>query len=269
VIFAPKLLDVKATFNAIPASYSPVDSPLSNPNPKNYPENLIMKFLARPSFVPTAQSRYSLSKFIGAFLLLACCGLSAQAAPGDLDPSFGTNGKVITDFGSNNYVRAIAVQSDGKIVAAGNAQASHMQFALARHNPDGTLDESFGTGGKVTTTIGTDDAFAYAVALQSDGRIVAAGYIRSMGNRFALARYNTNGTLDTSFGTGGIVTTQFSSIAFAYALAIQPDGKIIAAGNITIFTSQINNDDFALARYNTNGTLDASFGTGGLVTTPI
>ncbi|MBI5810818.1 MAG: hypothetical protein HZB21_06495, partial [Deltaproteobacteria bacterium] len=127
----------------------------------------------------------------------------------------------------------------------------------------GALDAAFGAGGKVTTAIGTSHDNAGAVAIQSDGKIVAAGS-SSNGNGvdydFALVRYDTNGALDAAFGAGGKVTTAFgTSDDYAFAVAIQSDGKIVAAGS-----SWNGADlDFALARYDTGGALDAAFGAGG------
>ena len=191
--------------------------------------------------------------------------LVAYAAGGDLDPTFGSGGKVTTDFnGQSDTAHALAIQSDGKIVAAGYGGGG---LALTRYTITGTLDSSFGTGGKVTTDFPGFSALAYALAIQSDGKIIAAGHIvtGTIIIDFMLARYNSNGTLDSSFGTGGKVTTDFPGFsALAYALAIQSDGKIIAAGHIVTGTIII---DFMLARYNSNGTLDSSFGTGGKVTT--
>jgi uncharacterized delta-60 repeat protein len=187
----------------------------------------------------------------------------AQAAPGDLDLSFGTGGKVTTDFGPiSNSATAIAIQADGKLVVVGSSGS--FDFALARYNADGSLDASFGTGGKVTTDIGLFDE-AFAVAIQADGKIVAAGGTAPEGFccQFALARYNADGSLDASFGVGGKVTTIFSGDSRAFAVAIQVDGKIVAAGG----TSDPFVTDFAFARYNADGSLDASFGVGGKVTT--
>ena len=130
---------------------------------------------------------------------------------------------------------------------------------------DGDLDTTFGTGGKVTTAIGSDTDQALSVAIQSDGKIVAAGNSNN-GNDydFALVRYDANGSLDTSFGTGGKVTTDFGSANdFARSVAIQSDGKIVVAG----YSNNGSNDDFALVRYNTDGSLDASFDSDGKVTT--
>ncbi len=189
---------------------------------------------------------------------------SAQGAPGTLDQSFGTGGKVATSFGSSyDAAYAVAIQRNGKIVAAG--VSGFGVFALARYKPNGTLDASFGRGGKVKTPF-SQKAAATSVALQEDGKIVAAG---GGGGDFVLARYKPNGTLDPAFGSGGRVTTEIEpdNYAEALALAIQPDGKIIAAGG----TSPNGGVDyvFALARYNPNGTLDPSFGSGGTTTTTI
>jgi uncharacterized delta-60 repeat protein len=175
---------------------------------------------------------------------------------GSLDPGFGTGGKVKLDFtgaGGDDVVNGLAVQADGRLVAAGHALND---WALARFMQDGSLDPGFGAGGKVTTALG---GRVRALAVQADGKLVAAGTARS---DFALARYLPDGTLDAGFGTGGVVTTTFPDVFFAeaHALAIQADGKLVAAGSA-------GSEAFALARYNTDGTLDPGFGTGGIVTT--
>src|SRR5262249_9806424 len=130
--------------------------------------------------------------------------IKAQSG-GTLDPSFGTGGKVTTDFaGAGDAVAAIAVQTDGKLVAAGksfNNSSSNFDFAVVRYNSNGTLDASFGTGGKATAEVGGRFAFATAAALQGDGKIVVAGStVNGVFNDFAVVRFNSNGTLDTSFG---------------------------------------------------------------------
>ena len=131
----------------------------------------------------------------------------------------------------------------------------------------GSLDSSFGTGGKVITSINSGSDIAYAVGLQSDGKIVVAGMTTntSTGKDFACLRYNSNGTLDSSFGTNGIVTNdvQIGSDDVAYSLAIQSDGKIILAG----FSDDGSNKNAAMIRLNSNGTLDNTFGTSGKVLT--
>jgi uncharacterized delta-60 repeat protein len=194
--------------------------------------------------------------------------LARYNVDGSLDPSFGAGGKVVTDFfGDEDAARAVAIQGDGKIVVAGFARngfdLSSIDFALARYNPDGSLDPAFGSAGKVTTDFSVTEDVALDVAIQSDGKIVAAGYVRpGATNDFALARYNANGSLDTTFGSGGKVITDLSGgFDEANAVAIQSDGKIIAAGN--------SFGDFALARYDTAGNLDGTFGMGGKVTTPV
>jgi uncharacterized delta-60 repeat protein len=185
---------------------------------------------------------------------------------GSLDATFGSAGKVTTDFGGG--AEAVALQPDGKIVAAGSASPGatiFSDFALARYNPDGSLDATFGSGGKVTTHFasGTDQAFG--VALQPNGKIVAAGTAHTgTSYNFALARYNPDGSLDATFGSGGKVTTEFTAnFDQANTVALQPNGKIVAAGRTGAGTSH----DFALARYNPDGSLDATFGSGGKVTT--
>ncbi len=209
-----------------------------------------------------------------ALLLALNPALSALAAPGDLDPTFGTAGKVTTDFfGHADGASAVAVQSDGKIVAAGFSDLSgnfDNDFALSRYNSDGTLDISFDADGKVTTPILSGIDQANAVAIQSDGKIVAAGaayHGTTLSYDFALARYNSNGSLDNSFDADGKVVTDFlSGSDGAFALAIQSDGKIVAVGYAT--DPSLSRNYFALARYNSNGSLDTTFGGGdGLVTT--
>jgi len=188
-------------------------------------------------------------------------------ANGTLDLSFGTNGKLVTPIGSgNDYGLSVAIQSDGKILAAGYSHnGSNNDFAVVRYNSNGTLDNSFGTNGKVTTDIGGGNDRAYSLAIQSDGKIVVAGSSpNSPDYDFAIARYNSNGTLDLSFDTDGINTTNIgSSNDYCYSVAIQGDGKIVAAG----YSHNGSNNDFAVARYNSNGTLDVSFDTDGIVTT--
>ena len=194
----------------------------------------------------------------------------ARAIAGDLDPGFGTGGKVTTDFaGGPDEAFALAVQPDGKLVAAGGTAGPGLgNFALARYNLDGTLDPSFGTGGTVTSSFGGAGDVAFALVVQADGKLVAAGVVDTTSGTesdFALARYNPDGTLDPSFGTGGLVTTDFAATDDrAVGLAVQADGKLVAAGSTDLVPG---GSDFALARYNPNGTLDPSFGTGGRVTT--
>jgi uncharacterized delta-60 repeat protein len=211
-------------------------------------------------------------------LLFSASGQRAQAAAGDLDPTFGIGGQVMTDFNhSTDIAYAVAVQTDGKLVVGGTTYKhndfSGEDFAIARYNADGTLDTTFGNGGKVRTDFPGLAAVISAVVIQPDGKILVAGGAFPdfvfLGN-FEVARYNPNGSLDTTFGNGGIVTTSFPGQgSYAFALALQSDGKIIAAGTDFVnFSSEDNsNTDFGLERYNPDGTPDTTFGNGGQVTT--
>jgi uncharacterized delta-60 repeat protein len=178
---------------------------------------------------------------------------------GTLDTSFGTNGKIVAPINSGDELvgRDIALQPDGKIVAVGFR-------GVNRYNSDGTLDASFGTGGKVLTPFETRDVTASSVAIQADGKIVVVGSNNSSSG-FFVVRYNTNGSLDTSFGTGGKVFTNFNIGGGAFAVMLQPDGKIVAAGAAGIQNPGFFISGFALARYNTDGSLDSGFGAGGKV----
>lgn len=199
---------------------------------------------------------------------------------GSLDPTFGTCGIVTTRVGNGNaQANAVAIQSNGKIVTAGYAyNGSNDDFAVVRYNADGSLDSTFGTGGIVTTPVGSGNDYASALGIQSDGKIVVAGYAylaAGLGYKatatlydynIIVVRYNTNGSLDTTFGTGGIAYTDLGyGDDFAYALGIQSDGKIVVAGQ----SYNGINDDFAVVRYNTNGSRDTTFGTDGMVATPV
>jgi uncharacterized delta-60 repeat protein len=186
---------------------------------------------------------------------------------GTLDNTFGSEGKVTTDFfGASDFGKAIALQPDGKFVVAGYAFLSggSVDIAVARYNSDGSLDTSFGTSGKAIANFGNPGGEGRAVIIQPDGKIVVAG-IAPNAQDFALVRFDSNGALDASFGVNGRVTTDFNGFTdFANALVLQADGKLVAAG----FANDSNGSrDIALARYNSNGSLDTSFGAGGKVTT--
>jgi uncharacterized delta-60 repeat protein len=188
-------------------------------------------------------------------LLPSITGTPAFARAGSLDPSFGSMGRVTTSFPAGGaWGNALTIQADGKIVVAGSVAGA---FALARFNPDGSLDGSFGSSGLVTTSFAEGDAVGNALAIQANGLIVAAG---SAGGKFALARYTIDGSLDGSFGTSGQLTTWFAGgSAWANAVTIQTDGKIVAAGG--------DGRKFALARYEADGALDNRFGGDGTVRT--
>ena len=187
---------------------------------------------------------------------------------GEPDAAFDGDGVVTTDFsGHGDIANAVAVQGDGKIVVAGFATAASgigSDFALARYNPDGTLDSSFDGDGTVTTDFGAlSDDDARALVIEPDGRIVVVG---TAGEDIALARYMPDGKLDTTFGSGGTKITDLGFDDVATGVALTPDGKIVISG-YTI-GAKLNND-FLLARYNTDGTLDTTFGTGGTVKTDL
>lgn len=180
--------------------------------------------------------------------------------PGSLDPSFGIDGQVFTDFGNtDDYITGLTIQPDGKLVAVGVSSINYYDIAVTRYNSDGSLDPSFSGDGKVTTDFGRVDMGA-DVALQPDGKIVVVGYVwagATNGSFILLARYNSDGTLDPSFDGDGKVMTNYGADDVARMLAIQPDGKIVIAGN--------TNGHAMLGRYNADGSLDTSFGTEGKV----
>jgi len=192
--------------------------------------------------------------------------LARYNANGSLDASFGSGGKVTTPIRSRSGASAIVLQPDGKIVAAGRTfSGNDSRFALARYDADGLLDSTFGSGGTVTTAFGPGYVSAHALALEPNGKIVAAGIGSS---DFALARYNPDGSLDAEFGDGGKVRTAFDSEGSddrIEALVLQPDGRIVAVG----WTDSGENYDFALARYEVDGRPDPTFGRGGKMTTAI
>ena len=206
-------------------------------------------------------------------------------ADGSPDTDFGTNGLVVTDFnGLFDRASAVLVQDDGKIVVAGHAASgtilfSDLDFAVVRYLSDGTLDPAFGTGGKATLNIAGKSDFSTTAALQSDGKILVAGRVFSDAGTEAdigLARFNADGTPDTNFGRqgivridfseGGIVDQNFSGGAWdeASRLAVRSDGKITIGG----FTQIGGSYRYALVQLAADGSLDASFGTKGLASTP-
>ncbi|MFN0315288.1 MAG: putative Ig domain-containing protein [Burkholderiales bacterium] len=191
--------------------------------------------------------------------------LARYNANGTLDTSFSVDGKQTVPFsvGSADFANSVTLQADGKIVLAGSSgSGSSSDFALVRLLANGTLDTSFDGDGKVTTGIGTVDV-ANSVAIQPDGKILVAGYsFNGIDNDFAVLRYNTNGSLDTSFGTGGKMTVDFGAGDDAAAkITVLSDGKILVAGSA--FNG--NDNDFALIRLNANGTLDTSFDQDGMM----
>jgi uncharacterized delta-60 repeat protein len=209
--------------------------------------------------------------------LVFATGLSAAA--GDLDTTFDGDGKVLTDFagGSNDWAYAVAVQSDGKAVVAGNIfpadNGTGDSFAVARYSVTGGLDPAFDGDGKVTTEF-TSSSFEYAtsVAIQADGKIIVAGGVFIPGSStrsdLALARYNPDGSLDGSFdGDGKVITDVAGGTDAGFSVAVQSDGKIVVAGESR--PPGPGRYDFAVARYNQDGSLDSAFDGDGKVVTPI
>ena len=196
--------------------------------------------------------------------------LVSYNADGSLDTSFNGNGKVITDIGGGADTGwKVAVQNDGKIVVAGVAYnaSGNSDFALVRYNANGSLDTSFNGTGKVTADFGGGEDVGYGLGLQGDGKIVVSGSTGSGSNRdFAVTRYNTDGSLDTSFnGSGKVVTDIGGGDDWGLRMALQSDEKILMTG----YSFNGSNRDFALVRYNTDGTLDTSFNGTGKLTTAI
>ncbi len=201
-------------------------------------------------------------------------------ADGGLDTSFGANGSVTTLIEGAAKTSALALLPNGRIIIAGNGWNGTVGgFSLARYNADGSLDASFGSQGAVNTDIDPVFFAAHSLALQSDGKILAAGSSNS--GKFVLSRYNTNGSLDTTFGNSGILTTNLGnsySLILVRTLVLQPDGKIVVTAASydqtpcpgqptgTICNANPDNNFLALLRYNTDGSLDPTFGTSGMLT---
>lgn len=189
--------------------------------------------------------------------------LARYQSDGGPDHSFSSDGKLTTDFADSDSASGVAVQPNGRIVAVGR---SERDFALARYKPDGRIDRTFSGDGKVITDFGSFPAVARSVALQPDGKIVAFGSYEGPFDEvdFALARYNPDGTLDSSFSGDGKEVTDVGAIAEGRALALQPDGNILVAGSWWLTYDDI---DFVVARYTANGSLDPTFSGDGVATT--
>uniref|UniRef100_UPI00405617EF delta-60 repeat domain-containing protein n=1 Tax=Candidatus Electrothrix sp. TaxID=2170559 RepID=UPI00405617EF len=176
-----------------------------------------------------------------------------------LDTDFGDNGKVAVDLGSyGDQANAVLVQPDGKILVSGStSNTADLDFMLFRLLADGSLDSEFNFDGTVSTAIGTHDDEAFALALQEDGKILAAGYSSNKGSRdFAMARYNSDGSLDRSFGFEGMVVTAVSaSDDEITGIAVQEDGKIMLTGTALGDEGRV----VVLARYLSNGSPDYTF----------
>ncbi|MBC8108147.1 MAG: hypothetical protein H7Z14_16295 [Anaerolineae bacterium] len=187
-------------------------------------------------------------------------------ARGDLDHLFINGGKTTTVLAgpSNDEGQATLIQSDGKILVAGNRTSGNttLDLAITRYNTDGSLDATFGVGGKAT--FGFTQGYNASMALDLSGRILIE-YSASDGGgglNFAVTRLNTNGSVDTTFGTNGTVTIDFGAYDGSNAVAVDRNGRIVIAGDSIV--GQAHN--FAVARLNSNGTLDTSFSDDGKAT---
>jgi uncharacterized delta-60 repeat protein len=195
---------------------------------------------------------------------------------GNLDPTFGTGGTALATFSGGADLKAAALAPDGKIVLSGatiisTKTSTQWVLAVARFNPYGTLDATFGNKGEVTTSFSVNTNSVNtngkgSVVVQPDGKIVVAE--GTNGGGLALARYNSNGTLDTTFGSGGKLLTPLAQQSDADALLLQPDGKLIVSGDTDPDYPYWKNSYWVLARYNPDGSLDSTFGTGGIVSGP-
>jgi len=189
---------------------------------------------------------------------------------GALDTTFDTDGMVLTTVVATGSANGVAIQPDGKIVSVGSVKGAGggQGFGVVRYNSDGSLDTGFDTDGKLVTQFEANArAEATCVALQSDGKIVVAGFAY-VGAKYiwAVARYNTDGSLDTGFDTDGKVTIELNlADDRAYAVAIQADGKIVVTG----YSQNGTDHELAVVRYNSNGSMDNSFDTDGMVTTAV
>lgn len=217
--------------------------------------------------------------FIFAATVLALQAYLAHASaqgvlPGRFDSSFGVGGIVTSTFGQiapSVATKGMTVQSDGKILVVIDGIPS---FAVARFTESGSLDPTFDGDGVVTTIVGNSGSSAHRVGVQSDGRIIVGGVSTSQVGgapaitTFALVRYNANGSIDSTFGTGGIVTTVFGTSSadapILQDLEILPDDRIVAAGYLT--RTGVGFQAGILARYSPNGTPDSGFGSNGQVT---
>lgn len=215
-----------------------------------------------------------------AALLALSVGQAAEAAPGDLDASFDGDGRVLTPFGaidsvapgSQEFASAVALQANGKLVVAGGSFSADFgpgNLALARYNPDGSLDLSFGSGGRVLRTLINED-IGDTLAIQPDGKLLVTTF--SFDDETVLNRFSPDGGIDESFGAGGRLIVDVSRVfsdfdsAFLDELVVLPNGKLVAGVAVGLglpgdeFTT-----DFALARFNGDGSLDATFGSSGRV----
>jgi uncharacterized delta-60 repeat protein len=186
---------------------------------------------------------------------------------GSFDAGFDGDGIATTPIvGGTDIANDVVMQSDGRIVAAGQADNPSADFGLARYNANGSLDTTFDTDGKVTTPVGTANDVVNEVLVQPDGKLVAIGSAASATWNVGVVRYNANGSLDTTFDTDGKVTTDLTgTLDEGWAGALQPDGKIVVVGRTTTgIRTQV-----LVLRYTAGGALDTTFDADGIVVTSL
>ncbi len=191
---------------------------------------------------------------------------SSNGQAGSLDNSFDFDGIVTTPVGGiSSQCWAMAIQNDNKIVAVGwNSNGTNTSNALVRYKVDGSLDSTFDSDGIVTTSITTGDCIGFAIAIESNGKIITTGFYG--GGTVGVYKYNANGTLDSTFDGDGIAKTDVSATLDApYSIALQTDGKILIAGHTKVGSKS----NFLVVRYTTSGSLDSTFDADGIVTTSI
>jgi uncharacterized delta-60 repeat protein len=205
--------------------------------------------------------------------------LARYNTDGSLDSTFGSGGRVVSDFGGGDFATAVALQSDGKIVVGGLCQlVGGQDWLIARYNSNGVLDTTFGNGGNAIVTFsGYSSCRMCGLTIQGDGKMVGVGYGHGLNQGYygqkddvLLARLSTDGSLDTSFGSGGQVSTQIGTVNDrGWRVSIRPDGKLVVFGDYDAGGPGGSRDRIFLAQYNSNGSLDTGFGSGGIITASI
>jgi uncharacterized delta-60 repeat protein len=207
---------------------------------------------AGSSYDVTTQSDFALARF---------------NSDGSLDNSFSFDGKVTTDFNSgDDAINSLVLQPDGKILAAGSSLDGTIAFAVSRYNTDGTLDNTFSTDGRASFPTVSAVSTVNKMLLLPDGKIILVGELYNTNRDIIIMRINADGSADNTFGTNGVVTHDpAGDNEYAYAAALQPDGKILVAGSYIVGWASLK---MFVARYNADGSVDNSFGTNGLLPSP-
>ena len=252
-----------------------LDTSFGDPDPLNPPLRLgyvLTPFTSGSDWGQAAALQADGKIVAGGYAQPGSFAVARYTSDGTLDATFGSGGKTIIDFGSSANLHQLVIQSDGKLVLAGDA-GSPSQFALARLNQNGTLDSTFGTGGKLLvnpSSVKRGRGFAYTVAIQrvpavtGEERIVVGGWsdYSSSATAFTIMRFKPNGTTDTTFGSSGRVYTSFLGFGDQIReLGIDSNNRIVAAGITNSADSSCGSyvTDLGLARYTQDGVLDPSF----------